>query len=162
MQTHTFEQTEEICREHGLLALYLFGSCADDGLSVLQGGKPDTVKFALSVGVVFPGYEPEISDDALDAIRADLEEVLTPLRVEVVPLQQLDCLPEWDAINYHRVAAPDPVSADYYELYVARRAAEFQYFQRREERDEEELRKRCEEILAKVPEDVPPDPGDEL
>lgn len=162
MQEHTFEQTEKICKEYDLLAIYLFGSCADDGLSVLQGSKVEVRDPALSVGVVFPGYEPEIPADSLGAIQTDLEEILSPLRVEVVPLQQLNCLPEWDAINGHRVAAPDPVGAAYYEIYVARRAAEIRYFQQREERDEEELRNRFEDIPAKVPEDVPPDPGDEL
>lgn len=43
---------------------------------------------------------------------------------------------QYKAVDGHRVAALDPVAADYYELYVMRRAAELLPIQRRLEEEE--------------------------
>jgi predicted nucleotidyltransferase len=122
-----------VCRRHGVAAVYLFGSRADDGKRVLAGDPVPTAASDLDVGVLFadPSFHPRL----LTRLQVDLDEVFDPLRVDLVPLQRLDALFQFEAIDGHRVAAPDPLAADEYELLVMRRAAELLPIERALERD---------------------------
>jgi len=51
--TTSRQRLDEICRGFNLLAVYLFGSRADDGLAVLEGRTVDREGSDLDVGVVF-------------------------------------------------------------------------------------------------------------
>lgn len=128
------QRLDEICREFGLLAVYLFGSRADDGLSVLEGCEVEGEGSDLDVGVVF--RDRKVPVVRLGPLQVELEEVFAPLRVDLVPLQRVDALFQFEAIDGHRVAAPDSDAADYYELYVMRRAAELLPIERRLEEEE--------------------------
>jgi predicted nucleotidyltransferase len=137
---------DQLCREFDLLALYLFGSRADNGLALLDGAAVDAAGSDLDVGVVFRtpqfvadggwGVEPEIPLLRLGPLQVELAEVFAPLEVDLVPLQRVDALFAFAAVDGHRVAAPDPVAADYYELLVMRRAAELLPIERRLEEEE--------------------------
>lgn len=122
------------CEQFRLLSVYLFGSRADDGLDLLHGKAVEGTGSDLDVGVVFRGDQVPVT--VLGLLQADLAEVFTPLQVDLVPLQRVDALFQYEAIEGHRVAAPDSVAADYYELYVMRRAAELLPIQRRLEVEE--------------------------
>jgi predicted nucleotidyltransferase len=122
------ETLEQVCRDHGLLAVYLFGSRADDGLRLLAGEEVQRKGSDLDVGVVFAGRAPSLRE--LVAVEPALADVFAPLRVDVVALQRVDSLFQADAIDGHRVAAPDPRAADSYELLVMRKAAELIPIQR--------------------------------
>ena len=122
-----------LCRTHGLLAVYLFGSRSEDGLRLLEGEPVEAPGADLDVGVVFPGKVP--GPWPLGGLQVDLEEMFAPLRVDLVPLQKVDALFQFDAIDGHRVAASDPARADEYELVVMRRAAELLPIQRQLELD---------------------------
>jgi predicted nucleotidyltransferase len=130
----------QICQDYGLLAIYLFGSRADDGLAVLSGRPVTREGSDLDVGVVFRrgahSDETDVPVLRLGSLQVELEEVFAPLRVDLVPLQRVDALFQFEAIDGHRVAASDDVAADYYELYVMRRAAELLPIQRRMEEEE--------------------------
>jgi len=130
----THQRLDEICRKLGLLAVYLFGSRADDGLAVLEGRNVDGEGSDLDVGVVF--RDREVPVERLGPLQVELEEAFAPLRVDLVPLQRVDALFCFEALDGHRVAAPDPVAADYYELYVMRRAAELLPIERHLEEEE--------------------------
>lgn len=125
-----------ICRDHGLLSVYLFGSRADDGLAVLRGESIDRAGSDLDVGVVYRGREePEFR--RLGGLQVAFEDLFDPLRVDLVPLQKVDALFQFRAIDQgHRIAAPDSTKADLYELYVMRQAAELLPIQRRLEQEE--------------------------
>jgi predicted nucleotidyltransferase len=114
-------------------AVYLFGSRADDGQRVLAGDPVPAAGSDLDVGVLFtdPRFDPRV----LSRLQVDLEEVFDPLRIDLVPLQRLDALFQFEAIDGHRVAAPDPLAADEHELLVMRRAAELLPIERALERD---------------------------
>ena len=127
------ERLEEICERFGLLAIYLFGSRADDGLCVLRGQAASRGGSDLDVGVVF--LREDSDPLALLDLQVALEDVFEPLRLDLVPLQRLDALFAFAAIDGHRVAATDPNRADYYELGVMRQAAELLPLQRRLELD---------------------------
>jgi predicted nucleotidyltransferase len=123
------EVLDKVCREHGLLAVYLFGSRADDGLRLLNGATVAGEGSDLDIGVVFRGplRDPRI----LSRLQVDLEDVFEPLRVDLVPLQRVDALFQFSAIDGHRIAAADSDEADRYELVVMNRAAELLPIQRR-------------------------------
>ncbi|MGH9382351.1 MAG: nucleotidyltransferase domain-containing protein [Thermoanaerobaculia bacterium] len=126
-------QIERICREHDLLAAYLFGSRADGGLAYLDGSEPERNASDLDVGVVF--RRPDFDLRHLTLLQVAFEDLFVPFRVDVVPLQRVDALFQFDAVDGHRVATADPVAADRYELVVMRRAAELLPIERQLERD---------------------------
>jgi predicted nucleotidyltransferase len=127
---------DAICDEHGLLAVYLFGSRADEGLAVLRGERADASGSDLDVGVVYRDRE-EPDFRRLGALQVDMEDLFEPLRVDLVPLQKVDALFQFRAMDQgHRVAAPDSTKADFYELYVMRQASELLPIQRRLEEEE--------------------------
>jgi len=122
---------EATCREHGLLAVYLFGSRADDGLAVLRGAAVAREGSDLDVGVVFTDG---VDVGRLPVLQIALEDIFEPLRVDLVPLQRVDALFQFSAVDGHRVAVTDTTRADLFELYVMRRAAEALPFERERER----------------------------
>lgn len=124
------DDLDRLCRDHGATALYLFGSRADDGLRRLQGEPVEGEGSDLDVGVVF--RDPRFVSKNLWRLQVELEDVFAPLVVDLVALQRVDALFQWNAIQGHRIA-PDPTAADFYELYVGNRAAELAPIQRRME-----------------------------
>ena len=70
------EILDRLCREHQVLAVYLFGSRADDGLRLLNGEEVSGEGSDLDIGVVFrKSIEPHISS----RLQADFEDVFSPL-----------------------------------------------------------------------------------
>lgn len=124
---------EAICRQHGVLALYLFGSRADDGMRILRGEQVPAAGSDLDVGVVFE--DRRFDPLGLGPLCAALQECFRPLHVDLVPLQRVDALFQYSAISGHRVHVGDSTRADLYELEVMRRAAELLPIQRALERE---------------------------
>ncbi len=122
------ERLRALCSDFGLMAVYLFGSRSADGRRRLHG---DTVYAAgsdLDVGVF--GRAGAIPPERMGALQVALEEVFAPLRVDMVPLDHVDPLFQFAAIQGERVAAPDSTAADEKELEVMRRAADLLPIQR--------------------------------
>ena len=124
---------ERACHSAGVLALYLFGSRANEGLLALRGEAVDRAGSDLDVGVVFDGHDADLA--ALPLLQVALEDAFAPLRVDLVPLQRVDALFQFAAVDGHRVFADDGDRADLYELVVMRKAAELLPVQRAIERD---------------------------
>lgn len=124
---------ERVCETHGLLAVYLFGSRADDGLRLLQGEEVSKDGSDIDVGIVFRRPLQDIW--LLSGLQVELEDIFEPLRVDVVPLQRVDALFQFSAIDGHRVAVTDQHEADEYELLVMNRAADLLPIQRQIEID---------------------------
>ena len=126
-------QLERLATHHELVAIYLFGSRADDGLVALAGRTVTAAGSDLDVGVATrsqtPGWEQ------LASLQTALEDVFSPLRVDLVPLRAVDPLFQFNAIDGHRVAAPDATAANLFELDVMRRAADCLPIQRAIERE---------------------------
>jgi len=119
-------------REHGVLALYLFGSRADEGLRVLAGELAPAAGSDVDVGVVFAAPPPPL---ALTDLQVALGDVFAPLRVDLVPLHRVDALFQFRAIDGHRIFAADEHEVDLFELGVMRHASELLPAQRAIERD---------------------------
>jgi len=126
------ETLETLCRETGILAVYLFGSRADDGLRLLAGEEVAAAGSDLDVGLVFalPRFEPRL----LSRLQVAFEDLFAPLVVDLVPLQRVDPIFQLGAIEGHRVAATDSTAADRYELAVMNQAEELLPIQREIER----------------------------
>ena len=120
-----------ICDDFGLLAVYLFGSRAADGVKVLSGEAVPASGSDLDVGVF--GVDGSIEAGRLGELQAKLAELLSPLRIDLVPLDRVDPLFQFRAITGERVAAGDSRAADENELEVMRRAADLLPFQRQME-----------------------------
>ena len=127
------KRLDDICREFDLLSVYLFGSRADDGLRRFHGDVVDRQSSDLDVGVFFVSRNPD--PGRLGELQVALEAVFAPLRVDLVPLDCVDPLFQFRAIDGHRIAATDSTAADERELEVMRRAADLLPFQRQIERD---------------------------
>ena len=123
----------EICREFELLSVYLFGSRADDGLRLLRGEPVSAKGSDLDVGVFSMSRNPDV--DRLGELQVALEEVFDPLRVDLVPLDHVDPLFQFRAIDGHRIATTNSTATDERELEVMRRAADLLPFQRQAELD---------------------------
>jgi predicted nucleotidyltransferase len=124
---------DDQCRAVGVLALYLFGSRAADGMRALQGEAMDGSGSDLDVGVVFSGRDADIAK--LPALQVALEDAYAPLTIDLVPLQRVDALFQFSAVDGVRVFAADVDRADLFELVVMRKAAELLPVQRAIERD---------------------------
>jgi predicted nucleotidyltransferase len=133
IQMGTRQRLDEECRALGVLALYLFGSRAADGLRVLRGEEVDRAGSDLDIGVVFLGRDANIAN--LPSLQVVLEDAFAPLRVDLVPLQRVDALFQFAAVDGERLFAGDEYQADLYELVVMRKAAELLPIQRAIERD---------------------------
>ena len=124
----------DICAEYGLLSIYLFGSRAEDGVHRIRGLVADGAGSDLDVGVF--GNRGVVAAARLGALQAALEDLLAPLRVDLVPLDRVDPLFQFAAIQGERIAASDSTAADERELEVMRRAADLLPFQRQLEMEE--------------------------
>jgi len=124
-------ELHEICRKFELLSVYLFGSRADDGLRLLQGDQVSAEGSDLDVGVFF--ISRQMDARLLGEMQVAFEEVFEPLRVDLVPLDRVDPLFQFRAIDGHRVATSDSTATDERELEVMRRAADLLPFQRQAE-----------------------------
>ena len=124
---------EQQCRACGVLAVYLFGSRASDGMRALAGEALDPAGSDLDVGVVFLGRDADVA--ALPSLQVAIEDACAPLRIDLVPLQRVDGLFQFAAIDGERVFAADVDQADLYELVVMRKAAELLPLQRAIERE---------------------------
>ena len=122
----------KLCRKQAVLAVYLFGSRSEEGLRALRGELVDRKGSDLDVGVLF---ESSVDLAQLGPLQVCLEEIFRPLRVDLVPLQRIDAIFQFRAIDGHRVFASDATAVACYELEVMRRATELLPIQRRLERE---------------------------
>lgn len=136
MYTRTMDRRKAltIIREkYDLLAVYLFGSRADDGLRMMRGEPIEVTGSDLDIGIVFSKTEPNPLQ--LGGIQIALSDIFSPLTVDVVPLHRVDPLFQYRAIDGHRIIESDQHRADIFELEVMRRAAELLPIQRQIEKD---------------------------
>lgn len=132
------ESLEQSCEAENVLSAYLFGSRADDGLRLLAGESVEREGSDLDIGVVFDVYD--FDDETFDfwsltRLQVAMEEIFAPLRIDLVPLQRVDPIFQFRAIDGHRIFERDSTRNGYYELAVMRQAAELLPIQRQLERD---------------------------
>ena len=99
----------------------------------VRGENIDGAGSDLDVG--FFGRRGAIAAARLGSLQAALEDLFAPLRVDLVPLDRVDPLFQFAAIQGERIAVSDSTAADEKELGVMRRAADLLPFQRQLEID---------------------------
>ena len=97
----------------------------------MQGDQVSAKGSDLDVGVFF--VSRRIDARPLGKLQVALEEIFEPLRVDLVPLDRVDPLFQFRAIDGHRIATSDSTATDERELEVMRRAADLLPFQRQVE-----------------------------
>lgn len=125
------EALAAVCRAHGLLAVYLFGSRATDGLRLLDGEAVAAASSDLDIGIVVT--PPGLDVDRLIAADLAFTGLFAPLRVDVVPVERVDSLFQLRIIEGHRIFTADSTATDLFELLVFRRAADILPYQRQRE-----------------------------
>lgn len=80
-------------------------------------------------------FEGPVDVARLGPLQADLEELFEPLSVDLVPLQRVDALFQFRAVDGDLVFSSDGTAVAFYELEVMRRAAELLPIQRHLERE---------------------------
>ena len=121
-----------VCEARTVEAAYLFGSRARDGERVLADGGGESGGSDLDIGVLFA---EAAGPDRMASLQVELEDVFAPLRVDLVPLDRVDALFQFRAVDGIRIYARDPGLVDRWELAVMRRAADLLPIQRQLERD---------------------------
>ena len=116
-----------------MLAVYLLGSRADDGLRRLQNECVEALGSDLDVGILFADRRGD--PERLARLQVALEDLFEPLRVDLVPLDRLDPIFQARAISGHRIASSDPAATDRRELEILGRAGDLIPIQRQIERD---------------------------
>jgi predicted nucleotidyltransferase len=122
----------EVSGRFGLLAIYLFGSRAEDGIRILHGEPlPRASSSDLDVGLLFA--DDEAPPEALAELQVVFEDLFAPCRVDLVPVRAVDPLFQFRIIDGDRIFALDARAADRYELEVMRSASELLPWQRQNE-----------------------------
>ncbi len=69
-------------------------------------------------------------------MQVEREDIFEPLRVDLVPLQWMDALFQFSAIDGQRIAATDPNEADRNELFAMNMASEVYWLKQQAESEE--------------------------
>ncbi len=123
---------KEVCKKHRISLAYLFGSQAGEGIKLLSGdevGVSDPLA-DLDVGVVTVDPLPEGLARArlYSSIFSDLEDLFSPLPLDLVFLEENHSVFQLEAVKGKCVYSLGPDTRDRYETYVLRRAADFRPF----------------------------------
>lgn len=112
-----------ICSGYPILAVYLFGSMADEGVGLLDNKMPvDIDPLAdLDVGVVFllPLSDPKERVKLYKRLYSDLSDVFSPLSLDLVFLQETGVIIQSEAINGQLIySRDDDQRTDYEEIVI--------------------------------------------
>jgi predicted nucleotidyltransferase len=130
------KQIHEICAEYHIVLCYLFGSQQERGKAILEGKKEPVqdresdIDFAVLFRVI-----PRNSLETYARLSLDLQELVSPLRADVLFLHEVDHLMQLEAINGTILYALDETSKEEYEERVMMLAADEREMFRRNEQD---------------------------
>jgi predicted nucleotidyltransferase len=122
---------DEFCRNHGLDALYVFGSRAEEVRRRLDAGRlvPAASSSDVDIGIL-PPESVVLPVDRKVAIAAGLEDLFGVSRVDLVVLPEADSFLAVNVIRGERLYFRDAHRIDEYELFVLRRAGDLAPFER--------------------------------
>ena len=122
---------DEFCRNHGLDALYVFGSRAEEVRRRLDAGRlvPAASSSDVDIGIL-PPESVVLPVDRKVAIATGLEDLFNVSRVDLVVLPEADSFLAVNVIRGERLYFRDAHRIDEYELFVLRRAGDLAPFER--------------------------------
>ncbi len=119
------EQLTGLCTEHGLVALYVFGSRAEEIAARAAGVSADVTHPSSDVDIgVSPRRGLELSADQRVRIMQQLETLFDAARVDLVVLPEAGAFLAADVVRGELLAATDLDAEAEAQLYYLRRAAD--------------------------------------
>lgn len=124
-----------LAHEYDLIAIYAFGSRAEEALAYVQGGDvPATpAESDLDIGIL-PHRNKHLSIDDKVLIGLELEKLFNVTRVDVVVLPEAPPFLALEIIRGELLHATDSVKEAEYELFVLRRAGDLAPWERERRR----------------------------
>ncbi len=129
------DRLADLARQYGLIAIYSFGSRAEEVAAQVAGRAAASAHPASDVDI---GVLPAPGRHLTAAERADLtvalEDLLDGARVDLVILPEAPPFLALDIVQGELLYTTDPIAEAEYQLYVLRRAADLAPFERERRR----------------------------
>jgi predicted nucleotidyltransferase len=125
-----------ICLRYGINTLYVFGSRAPEIAGLVRTGQslPDTTTSDVDIGVL-PKSGYSLDPQAKVRLMAELEDLFGAGRVDLVSLPEAPPFLAVEIIRGELLYDADPDRSAEYELFVLRRAADLEPYERERVRD---------------------------
>ena len=131
MNTIDAKALQSIAKRYGIIALYLFGSRAQDILDRTRGKRVSSGTPGSDVDVgALPHREQRLTARERVRLSMELEDLFGVERVDLVVLSEADTYLAVDAIRGELIYSGDPDEQAEYELYILRRAGDLANYQR--------------------------------
>jgi len=129
MKKFNHEKFKRICLKNKLKLCYLFGSQANSGLKILRGKKVKVMdaESDLDIGIVFKHGLPSNKRVIYGEIYNEFSEIFTPLKVDLIFLEEVDYLLQYEAINGILIFKESIKTKGEYEERVLKFAADFKF-----------------------------------
>ncbi len=130
MPSDRIPELAQLCQQHGVIALYVFGSRAQEARQWLSGQLQNlTGQSDVDVGIrITPGPIWSVKEKVRFALA--LENLMECTRVDLVILQEADPFLAVEIIRGERLFDRDEYEADEYDLYILRRAGDLMPLER--------------------------------
>lgn len=124
-----------LAHEYDLIAIYAFGSRAEEALACVQGAEASAslAEADLDIGIL-PSREKNLSVDDKVKLGIELENLFDIPRVDVVALPEAPPFLALEIIRGELLHAADPIKEAEYELFVLRRAGDLAPWERERRR----------------------------
>lgn len=123
-------QIKAIAQKYGITLIYLFGSEAERGRIYLEGEKVTPYPFSdLDVAIVFEKALPEPME-TYGRLYKEISEVFVPFNVDLVFMQEVNTLFQFEIIRGIRIYARDELDADEFEEAIMKRSADLLFKKR--------------------------------
>lgn len=134
--TLDMEKISALCKQYNIVLCYIFGSQQEAGLARLEGRQVHTLdpESDIDIAVLF-GTPPEDPLEIYARLSLDIEDIMTPFRVDLLFLHEVDHIIQLEAIRGINVYALDERTRDAYEGRVMALAADELEIFKRNERD---------------------------
>lgn|GEM_PF-216886 len=120
---------EEICKDYGVNALYVFGSRAAEILNAMRNDAYSLTPAESDLDIGILAQSPLSIENKVD-LTLELEKLFNAPRVDLVLVPEADAFLAANIIRGERIYTKDSYFADEYELFVLRRAGDLAGFER--------------------------------
>jgi len=110
-----FYLINRICKKYQIALCYLFGSQKDTGMALLKGDRVELVdqESDIDFGVIFKVF-PQNPLEAYALLSLDLQDLISPFRVDLLFMHEVDHLIQLEAIKGINIYS---ISEEYKETY---------------------------------------------
>jgi predicted nucleotidyltransferase len=131
MGTPLAHDLERLCREHGAIALYVFGSRAMEIAARARGGeeRPERGSSDVDIGLLMP-RDGSLDERERVRLTAGIEDLLGVERVDLVVLGEASSFLAADVVSGELLVDVSPRETAEFELFALRRAGDLLPFQR--------------------------------